>query len=219
MKHRWLAVLTLLTSVAVAHGPEDPVDSHQEGTSTIGLSQKEISYEDYIVKRTRELNSQKSLPDLSYGGVQGAEWGVIREDVLKNMSATAVPYKKQKGAWHIKSKNGKMAELPFELVIVADPKTGQLNAVQRYFANDIKKRSERLDEYYRLKEVLLAAYHIPTHSLYPDLKINGKDLYVSGQSHGYHLEWHGPKTIASLKLSDNELVVSFRESPGYTTAN
>jgi hypothetical protein len=91
--------------------------------------------------------------------------------------------------------------------------SGGLSAVQFQFASGVTSREERLAQYQALKAELMRAYQAPTHNIRPDEIFRGKDKYVQGLAGEYCLEWRGRETMISLRLSDLELTLQFRQAP------
>ncbi|MFO0794927.1 MAG: hypothetical protein U0586_12815 [Candidatus Brocadiaceae bacterium] len=154
----------------------------------------EQEFANYISER----NKNKTLPELEYWGACGVEWGGIPEKRTGKDMATGV--------------EESFLDMPSLKTPNIDVQ-GKLTGITRHFAKNVKLRAERLKIFQELKKKLIVAYNEPTHPFNPDVLVGGKDGYVRGVQPFYLLEWQGTETIVSLRLSDDDLSLEFRQSP------
>jgi hypothetical protein len=156
-----------------------------------------MPYEQYRALSIRKEEQNKELPNPEYWGIAGMEWGALPGELKKSGAAQH---------WMI-------AGLQCRRVLTFEGPSGGLSAVRCHFAEAVPGREERLGQFQALKSRLVKVYNAPTHSLKPDEAFRGKDAYVQGLDKGYSLEWRGPETTISLRLSDEELTLEFRQAP------
>ena len=173
----------------------------------------QIPYEQYIADRISEKNRDKECPALNYWGARGVEWGMTKSDLQNSASPLTKQGELKIFENNIRNLRGNFGNLPCEVEAVFDRESNKLSKIRRYFAGGLSERPERLAVYKEIKRKLMANYNAPTHNIHPDEIFRGEDAYVQGLDETYHVEWHGPETIVSLKLSDTELVLEYRQAP------
>ena len=173
----------------------------------------EIPYEQYIANRIFDKNRDKECPALNYWGDRGAEWGMTKSELQNSTSPLTKRGELKMFENNIRNLRGRFGNLSCEVEAVFDQESKKMNKIRRYFAGGLSERSERLAVYKEIKRKLMASYNAPTHNIHPDEIFRGEDAYVQGLDETYHVEWHGPETIVSLKLSDTELVLEYRQAP------
>jgi hypothetical protein len=190
----------------------------QENISNIVIPQ--ISYEQYRVIRILGFNKNQECPSLDYWGIKGAEWGMERKMFLDSTSPFAHGAKTREKSPTIINNNSVFSGIPCRSEVFFDGASSKqrsgaekIKSVKRYFAAGVEDREQRLAVYQQIKAVLMAHYNAPTHNIHADEIFRGKDAYVQGLDDQYHVEWHGPETIVSLQLSDDELVLEYRQAP------
>lgn len=173
-------------------------DQMLQSASSDMNNQAGIPPEQEFANYISERNKDKALPELEYWGVNGVEW----EETPEKKPGKRVPANTEE----------LFLDKPSQKTDNVDAK-GRLTGITRHFAKGIKERAGRLEMYQELKKRLIMAYGEPTHPFNPDVLIGGKDGYVRGVQPFYLLEWQGTETIVSLRLSDDDLALEFRQSP------
>lgn len=213
----------ILSMVGMKAGAHDSVESTKSLDSSpqniVGTSQdQDREYKVYLSGRIREANAGQPLPKLEYWGIQGAEWGMTRQQVEKDLKAKLALQDKKQGVWAAESRNGKFTGLAFRELMVFDGDKEKLKEVRRQIDTKAKTPNERLDLYQQLKKTLVSKYGLPYMSDNEVLQ-GDKDLYVLGKNKGYHSEWAGPATAVWLQLTETDLVVSFRQAQDFDPDN
>lgn len=139
--------------------------------------------------RLKAKNITNPYPDLEYWGVGEIEWGKPKANVSQSF---------------VEGLDGSSMN--------TKERNGFVDAVQFHFADDLSDREERLVEYRRIRSELITAYGQPSHGYFPETLHGQQDSYVKGINPLYHIEWQGGQTDVSLKLSDDDLVLEFRQS-------
>jgi hypothetical protein len=158
-----------------------------------------IPYQHYRALRIRQRNQSSELPSPDYWGIGGLEWETKTSELPKAALGPARDFR--------------FFGLPCRRELKFESESKGLSKVSHYYASGTTDRAERLKQFCALKAELMKIYSAPTHNLKPERLMRGADGYVQGVDKDYCLEWRGGETIVSLRLSDQELVLEFRQSP------